>query len=312
MVEAESSGARDALAQADYVLDWAYLALGRPQEAVYSQQAIEIWEELGDLDRLARALNNLGGFAYMDGRWDEALELAERARDTCRKLGDETQATIASLNIAEVRSDQGRFEEAEPALRELVELRRATGIPLELAEAASVLGRHAARVGSFDEARSLLEEARDVYAAEGDEVDLLTTDARLIECLVLEQRAEDALARAAAALQRAEDTTGVSVLGSTLHRLRGWAFMQMGDLGEAEQALGESLRLARLDDENFGIRSADYEVALTLEAVARLYVLRGEAAAASEAEAERDEIFARLGVVAVAQPPLPDVPGSGG
>jgi tetratricopeptide (TPR) repeat protein len=311
MVEAESSGARDALAQADYVLDWAYLALGRPQEAVYSRQAIAIWEELGDLERLARALNNLGGYAYMDGRWDEALELAERARDTCRKIGDETQATIASLNIAEVRSDQGRFEEAEPALRELVELRRATGIPLELAEAASVLGRHAARVGSFDEARSLLEEARDVYAAEGDEVDLLTTDARLIECLVLEQRAEDALARAAAALQRAEETTGVSVLGSTLHRLRGWAFMQMGELGEAEKALEEGLRLARLDDENFGIRSADYEVALTLEAVARLCALRGEAAA-SEAEAERDEIFARLGVVAVAQPPLPDVPGSGG
>jgi hypothetical protein len=85
----------------------------------------------------------------------------------------------------------------------------------------------------------------------------------------------------------------------------------MGELGEAEKALEEGLRLARLDDENFGIRSADYEVALTLEAVARLCALRGEAAA-SEAEAERDEIFARLGVVAVAQPPLPDVPGSGG
>src|SRR5256885_1945221 len=127
---------------------------------------------------------------------------------------------------------------------------------------------------------------------------------------VLEQRPEDALARVAAALQRAEDTTGVSVLGSTLHRLRGWAFMQTGDLGEAENALDESLRLARLDDENFGIRSADYEVALTLDAVARLRALRGEAAA--EAEAERDEIFARLGVVAVAQPPLPDATGSDG
>jgi len=310
MAEAEQSGARDALAHADYVLDWAYVALGRPQEAVHSQQAIEIWEELGDLDRLARALNNLGGYTYMDGRWDEALVLAERARDTCRKIGDEVQATVAALNIAEVRSDQGRFDEAGPALRELLELRRATGIPLEMAEATSVLGRHLARVGSFEEARSLLEEARELYSGAGDEIDLLTTDARLIECLVLEQNAQDALNLAADTLQRAEDTAGVSVLIATLHRLRGWAFMQIGDLDAGAQALEESLRLARLEDENFGIRSADYEVALTLGALARLRALRGEAVA--EAEAERNEIFKRLGVVAVAEPPLPDGPGSGG
>jgi class 3 adenylate cyclase/tetratricopeptide (TPR) repeat protein len=308
--EAERSGAQDALAEAGVVLDWAYVTLGRPQEAVYSQQAIEIYEELGDLDGLARVLNNLGGYAYLEGRWDDALELAERAREACRKIGDETQATFAALNIAEVRSDQGRFEEAEPALRELLELRRRTGIPLEIAEAASIVGRFAARVGSFDEAHSLLEEARELYAADGDEVDLLTTDARLIECLVLEQRADDAMTLAARVLERSEGTAGFSVLDATLHRLRGWAFMQVGDLDAAEQALDESLRLARLEGENFGIRSGDYEVALTLGAVARLRMLRGQSAA--EAEAERDAIFSRLGVVAVVEPPLPDVAGSGG
>jgi class 3 adenylate cyclase/tetratricopeptide (TPR) repeat protein len=310
IAEAERSGARDALAHADYVLDWAYVALGRPQEAVYSQQAIEIWEELGDYDRLSRVLNNLGGYTYLDGRWDEALELAERAREACLRIGDETTATVAALNIAEVRSDQGRFEEAEPALRELIDLRRATGIPLEIAEAASVLGRHAARVGSSDEARSLLDEARELYAAEGDEIDLLTTDTRIVECLVLEQKPDEALTLAAEALRRAEDAAGVSVLVANLHRLRGWAFMQAGDLHAAERALEESLRLARLGDENFGIRSADYEVALTLAALVRLRALRGEPAA--EAVAERDAIFGRLGVVAVAEPPLPGEPGSGG
>jgi class 3 adenylate cyclase/tetratricopeptide (TPR) repeat protein len=310
IAEAERSGARDALAHAYYVLDWAYVALGRPQEAVYSQQAIEIWETLGDYDRLSRALNNLGGYTYLDGRWDEALELAERARDASLKIGDETTATVAALNIAEVRSDQGRFEDAEPALRKLLELRRATGLPLEIAEAASVLGRQAARVGSLDEARSLLDEARELYAAEGDEVDLLTTDTRLVECLVLEQKADQALTLAAEALHRAEGTAGVSVLVATLHRLRGWAFMQLGDLDSAQQALEESLRLARLEDENFGIRSADYEVALTLGAVARLRTLCGEAAA--EAEAERDAIFGRLGVVSVAEPSLRGGAGSDG
>jgi class 3 adenylate cyclase/tetratricopeptide (TPR) repeat protein len=309
IAEAERSGARDALAHADYVLDWAYVALGRPEEAAYSQRAIEIWEELGDLERLSRALNNLGGSMYLAGRWNEALELAERARDIFRKMGDETQATVAALNIADVRSDQGRFEEAETALWEVLERRRAAGVPLGIAGAAAVLGRTLARIGSFDEARSLLGEARDAFAAAGDEVELLTVDTRLVECLVLEQRAEEALTLAEEALGRAEDTAGVSVLVATLHRIRGWSLMQMGDLDAAEHALDESLRLARLEDENLGIRSADYEVALTLGAVVRLRGLRGESAA--EALAERDEIFRRLGVVAVAESPLPDAPGSG-
>jgi len=69
------------------------------------------------------------------------------------------------------------------------------------------------------------------------------------------------------------------------------------------EALDESLRLARLEDENFGIRSADYEIGVTLAAVVRLRLLTGEPA--GELEAERDAIFGRLGVVKVPEPPLP-------
>jgi len=172
-------------------------------------RAIEIYEELGDFDRLAWVLNNLGGYVYLDGHWDEALALAERAREAFEKVGDENHATIAALNIAEVRSDQGRYEEAEPVLREVLEVRRAGGIPLEVAEAASVLGRHAARVGNVDEARTLLEEARTLYAAEADEVELLTTDARIVEALVAAGAGEEALALAAEALTRGDDTRGL-------------------------------------------------------------------------------------------------------
>ncbi|MET0563717.1 MAG: tetratricopeptide repeat protein [Gaiellaceae bacterium] len=301
--EAESTEARDAVAQADFILDWAYVALGRREEATYSTRAIEIYEELEDFDRLAWVLNNLGGYVYLDGEWDEALALAERARAAFKKIGDENHATIAALNIAEVRSDQGRYDEAEPVLREVLDVRRAGGIPLEVAEAASVLGRHSARVGNADEARTLLEEARELYVAEADEVELLTTDARIVEALVLAGAGEEALSLAAEALARAETTPGVSVVVANLHRLRAWALMQAGDLEGAGTALDESLRLARLEDENFGIRSADYETALTLDALVRLRSLTGESP--DELEAERDGIFERLGVVKVPEPPLP-------
>jgi class 3 adenylate cyclase/tetratricopeptide (TPR) repeat protein len=301
IAEAERSGAQDALAHADFILDWAYVALGRRDEAVYSARAIEIYEQLGDLDRLAWVLNNLGGYVYLDGNWDEALALAERAREAFQKIGDDNNATIAALNIAEVRSDQGRFEEAEPVLRAVLEARRAGGIALEIAEASSVLGRHAARLGNFAEARTLLDEARTLYAAEGDEVELLTTDARIVECRVLEAESDAALLLVKEALQRAEAVPGVSVVVANLHRLRGWAHMQRNELDAAREAFEESLRLARLEDENFGIRSADYEVALSLGALVRLRSLIGEPV--DKLQVERRAILDRLGIVAVMEPP---------
>jgi class 3 adenylate cyclase/tetratricopeptide (TPR) repeat protein len=306
--EAERAETRDAVAQADFILDWAYVALGRREEAVYSARAIQIYEELGDYDRLAWVLNNPGGYVYLDGRWDEALDLAERARAAFRKIGDESHATIAALNIAEVRSDQGRFEEAEPVLRAVLEIRRAGGLPLEIAEASSVLGRHEARVGRFEEARALLDEARTLYTAEEDEVELLTTGARLAECLVLQGAVEEGRMRVMEALREAESMAGVSVVVANLHRLLGWTHLQAGELDAAREALAQSLHLARLEDENFGIRSADYEVALTLGAFVRLGALSGEPT--DELEAERDAIFARLGVVMVSVPPLPQNAGA--
>jgi tetratricopeptide (TPR) repeat protein len=302
IAEAEPSDAKDALAHAYFILDWAYAALGRLDEAVYSERAIAIYEDLRDLDRLAWVLNNFGGLTYLRGRWDEALELAERARSTFRRIGDESQASIAALNIAEVRSDQSRMEEAEPLFREVLDVRRAAGNPLKIAEAASLLGRHLARVGNHEEARVLLEEARGLFEAEGDEEDLLTTGAWLADCLVLEGSGAEALRIATAALGRAETIAGVSVVVAQLHRTCGWAHMQAGELDAARQSLDRSLRTVQLGDENFGIMNADFEVALTLNALVRLRSLTGEPAA--DLEADRDAILERLGVLNIKEPPL--------
>jgi predicted ATPase len=186
--EAERAGAEDALAQAYFILDWAYIALGREQEAVHGPHAAEIYERLGNLERLAWVLNNMGGLAYIFGRWDEAVELFDRACGTFKRIGDEAHASIASVNIAEIRSDQGRAEEAEPLFRAALEIRRTAANPYNIAEITSLLGRHATRVGDLDEAKTLLQEARELYAGEGDDVEVLTTDARQVDVLLAEGR----------------------------------------------------------------------------------------------------------------------------
>jgi class 3 adenylate cyclase/tetratricopeptide (TPR) repeat protein len=300
--EAERAGARDVLAHAYHVLDWAYLGLGRPEEAVYGARAIAIHEELGDLDRLSAALNNLGVRAYMDGRWAEALELIERARQASETVGDRARASYAAMNIADYLLDQGRLEEAEPILRDILRIWRAAGSEIDVAEAASLLGRLETRAGRFAQARALLEEARELSEREGDDVKILIADVWLAECLVMEGTFARAWSLADDALRQAGEMQGVSVLIATLQRVCGVVLAERGDFEQARAAFEDSLLAARRPDANLPMRSVDYEVALTLDALAALARIMGEPPDALRQE--RDEILDRLGVVAIPESPV--------
>jgi class 3 adenylate cyclase/tetratricopeptide (TPR) repeat protein len=304
IAEAESCGAEEALAQAYFILDWAYLAVGRRDDAVYSARAVEIYERLGNLDRMAWALNIMGGRAYLAGRWEEAIGFADRARETFVRIGDEMNATVAALNVACIRADQGRMEDAEPHFRHALELRRSVGNVMKIADGANELGRFEGRVGNFEEAKALLAEARELFLEEGDEVEALAADVWLVESLVHAGEGEAALELAADALERTATTPGVDIFAAMLHRLRGWAYMQLRDLESAGDAFEESLQLARLEGENVGMRSADYEIALTLDALGQLGELVGDPAV--DLEHERDALMAKLAVLNVKRPPLPE------
>ena len=71
--------------------------------------------------------------------------------------------------------------------------------------------------------------------------------------------------------------------------------MQKSDLGAADSALGKSLEVARGADET-------YELALTLEALARLRALRGEDFSVEARESKG--LLARLGVVSTPSVPV--------
>ena len=57
-------------------------------------------------------LNNLGMFAYFDGRWDDAIALYRRARAMRRARRSPADVAFTDCNIGEILSDQGRLEEA--------------------------------------------------------------------------------------------------------------------------------------------------------------------------------------------------------
>jgi tetratricopeptide (TPR) repeat protein len=287
--EAERSGDRDALAHAYYVLDWAYAELGRFDEAIHSERALEIYGELGDLAGQAAVYNNLGGFAYFQGRWDEALRLYERARQARERVGDPVNAAMATLNIGEILSDQARFDEAERCFHEALRVWRAAQHQEGVAFATSFLGRISSRTGTFDDAMQLFAEARALFAETGAKGEVIETDALIAESLALQGRFEDAYALASEALSRAGGSGGQTQYAPLLRRVLACSLIAQGDLAAAADTLKYALEIARA-------RSAAFEVAQTLEVIAAVDRLRGHEEEASRRAAEAAEVFSRLGV----------------
>ena len=295
---ARASGSRKGEAHALYILDWAWASIGQFEHATHSDLALEIYAELGDLTGEACALQNLGGFAYYQGRWDEAVDLYERARDARMRTGNEVDAAMGTDNIAEVLADQGHYGAAEQHLHETLRVWRAVGDRGGIAFARGLLGRVAARTGRFDEAHGHFEAARTEYAESGLEADSREVDGRIAECLVLEGRTGEALALA-------DVTLGVSAQedqnppdAPLLQRVRGYALLQSGDVVAAREAFEASIESGRA-------RDADYEVALTMVALARLAALEGDAATAARLETESSTLLERLGVLSLPEVPLP-------
>jgi tetratricopeptide (TPR) repeat protein len=295
IVAAERANELEALAHAYFVLDWALVELGRGEEAVYSERALALYEQLGKIGPPATIYNNLGMFAWLEGRWDEAVELYDKGRQLRRRIGDEVDAATGTHNIAEVLSDQGRLDEARTLFEESLRVWRAADFGIGVAYATSSLGRVASRSGDFTRSAELYDAAREQFCAMVSESEIVDTDARIAEALVFQGRSEDAIELVTACLERT-GAHGGATQDPMLYRIRGYAHAQRGDRDAACNDLGRSLEAGRS-------RSARYEVALTLDAITRVSEAT-EGSVDSAARAEADALFALLAVVHVPIVPL--------
>ena len=293
IADAEAAGEDEALARACHVLDWALAESGRPTDGTCSRRALEIYERLGDLDRQAAVLNNMGGIAYWAGRWTEAVDLYRRAATASAAAGDDGNVAFGDCNVGEVLSDQGRVAEAEPLLRRAVRTWRGTGYEWGVGYATALLGRAATRRGDPKGARALLDDAVARFTALGTAGDAAWADGLRAEAAAFARDTADALARSERLLL---DQAGTGRLAPLLHRVRGFALAQAGETAAAEGALGASLAEARLQDE-------PVEVARTLRALDALDVLCGRTPDPAHAQ-ETAAILERLGVQRLLDPPL--------
>ena len=285
ITDAESVGELSALAHACYALDYALVESGHPDEATHSWRALEIYERLGDPDHESLALNNLGGIAYWDGRWDDAVALYERAGACAERAGRPAHVAFVDCNVGEILSDQGRLDEAEPRLERARRVWSGTGEQQAVAYVNALLARLAVRRGEYGEGLSMLEAAMSELRRLGIDAYAELAQAWIAEAEAFGGDPFRALEIGSQELQANDRQRPL------LTRMGGIALARLGEKGGAIRELNHSLRTARA-------RNAEYDIAATIDA---MDLVDG---AEPDLLRERDEILGRLKIVQLPAPAL--------
>lgn len=158
---AEVSDEDAALARAYANIDWANFVTGQPERATNSPKSVEIYESLGMLDRAADVLNNMGGFAYYMGDWNESIRRISESRQMSLRAGNDVQAAMAGVNLGELLVSQRKLDEAAPILEESIRTLRAAGDRDNAVNAELQQARLLAAGGDDEGARVLLRQVVD-------------------------------------------------------------------------------------------------------------------------------------------------------
>ncbi|MFN2537722.1 MAG: tetratricopeptide repeat protein [Mycobacteriales bacterium] len=164
---------------------------GDPRRAQFRTEALRIYEELQDVQGLAKVLNNLGNDAYYEGRWDEAIELLERSRQCEEADANDVGAAISDANISEMLLDQGQYDDAHRRLTRALRTFVADDFRVGCAEVLNHLGRLELRRSNYDRAAQHLAAAREAVVATGADSMLPDVLVREAELAVLSGRTDE-------------------------------------------------------------------------------------------------------------------------
>ena len=284
--QAEEANSNAALARAYGVMAWAHLMMDEPGAEQLWLDALDLYERMDDLGGQGYMNNNLGGLAYFEGRWHEALEYYERSRDLAERMGNAVDVGVAEGNIGEVLVKQHKFDEAEPQLQRAVRVARATGDAFTVVFANLQLARILIERRRLSEAEVLLTQSREEALALDMKGPAYEAAIYLADLKTRIDEADAALELLQLAAAQAEEEA--SIFAPTADRVRALALASIGKKSEAVEVAGAALDVARA-------RSLDYEVAMLLLCKADL-IEDEDADAAASLRAEGEAIINRLDI----------------
>jgi class 3 adenylate cyclase len=240
--EGKAVGEFEALAHAYTALDGSYALLGQPEKAVHEKLALEMYRQLGN-SRLAGIYGfNVGGQAYYNGDWDEALQLYLQAREDCLRAGDRNNAAYASVCVAELLIGRGELDEAEELLIDARRVLRSSDFAVFALFAEIQLARCALERGDAETARPALEAIVAEATKVGYAAITLEAGTYLAQALAREGAAQEGLDALAAAVTTAGSEA--AMYGAAIERARAACLVALGRSADALVALETALASA--------------------------------------------------------------------
>jgi class 3 adenylate cyclase/tetratricopeptide (TPR) repeat protein len=285
--EARALGEVDALLTGLMIIDVSRFLLGDPDIGANGREALELARSKGLLQRASDLGRLLGALQMLIGNWDEAEELGTEAFQLALRIGNLDGAGRAALSLAELQLARADLDVAEGTLAEAQRLLTAAGATQGVNYGEMLGASLRLAQGHVEEAEALAVEAE--QALRGTDELAAAMEAALVraEALTRLGRPDEALTYLDAEANLSSEAA--STLSPRFHLERARALAAQGNLAEAVAHVDEG-RAAAIE---MGLL---YERFRLTDLLAELYAESGDAAAASVARVDADELSSQLGI----------------
>jgi CHAT domain-containing protein len=249
----------------------------------HHQQAVRLYETLGNCNEAARTLSSSIQPMILAGEYDQAFQAAERAREIFARLNDPWRLARLEINVGNIYHRQDRFEESiahyERAYTELMPYKDAEGIAVVLSNMAVCL----ISLNDFPRAMATYRGARSF--CQQNNMPLLVAQADYNIAYLYYLRGEYSRAiEALYAARRACEATGDAYHFALCHLDLSDIYLELNLSEEAREIAHEGfLRFEKL--------GMGYEAAKTLANEATAYGQQGKTVQALERFAKAREMF---------------------
>jgi len=127
------------------------------QATTYLEQALPLYQALGNLDGTAAVLNNLGAIAADQGAYGRARDLYRRSLDVGRQLDNPRNYAMTLANLGNISRYQGAYERARLELEESIAMAGASADTGDVCTSLGDLGLVSIELGEFERAADELE-----------------------------------------------------------------------------------------------------------------------------------------------------------